>query len=100
MTTLHEAERHSGSLADQAQERTTLPAAEAHDRDDEHGVEWQELAHIAIIAIAAVGVWFKVWEPIRGISVLGIIGLLVGGWPIFKEAFENLLSRRMRWNCP
>ena len=95
MTTLHEAERHSGSLADQAQERTTLPAAEAHDRDDEHGVEWQELAHIAIIAIAAVGVWFKVWEPIRGISVLGIIGLLVGGWPIFKEAFENLLSRRM-----
>ena len=95
VTTLHEAERHSGSLADQAQERTTLPAAEAHDRDDEHGVEWQELAHIAIIAIAAVGVWFKVWEPIRGISVLGIIGLLVGGWPIFKEAFENLLSRRM-----
>ena len=95
MTTLHEAERHSGSLADQAQERTTLPAAEAHDRDQEHGLEWQELAHIAIIAIAAAAVWFKVWEPIRGISVLGIVGLLAGGWPIFKEAFENLLSRRM-----
>ena len=85
----------SGSLADQAEERTTLPAAEAHDHDDEHGLEWQELAHIAIVAIAAAAVWFKVWEPIRGISVLGIIGLLAGGWPIFKEAFENLLSRRM-----
>ena len=95
MAALHEAERHSGSLADQAQERTTLPAAEAHDRDREHGLEWQELAHIAIIAIAAAAVWFKVWEPIRGISVLGIVGLLAGGWPIFKEAFENLLSRRM-----
>ena len=30
----------SGSLADQAEERTTLPAAEAHDHDDEHGLEW------------------------------------------------------------
>ena len=95
VTTLHEAERHSGSLADQAQERTTLPASEAHDRDQEHGLELQELAHIAITAIAAAAVWFKVWEPICGISVLGIIGLLAGGWPIFKEAFENLLSRRM-----
>ena len=85
----------SGSLADQAEECTTLPAAEAHDHDHEHGLEWQELAHIAIVAIAAAAVWFKVWEPIRGISVLGIIGLLAGGWPIFKEAFENLLSRRM-----
>ena len=24
-----------------------------------------------------------------------MIGLLVGGWPILKEAFENLLARRM-----
>jgi P-type Cu+ transporter len=95
MTALHEAETHSDSLADQAEERTTLPAAEAHEHDHANGLEWQELAHIAIVAIAAVAVWFKVWEPIRGISVLGIIGLLAGGWPIFKEAFENLLSRRM-----
>jgi P-type Cu+ transporter len=95
MTALHDAETHSGFLADQAGERTTLPAAEAHDHDHEHSLEWQELAHIAIVAIAAAAVWLKLWEPIGGISVLGIIGLLAGGWPIFKEAFENLLSRRM-----
>ena len=93
MTTLHEAHTRGGSLADQAEERTTLPVSEAHDH--EHSLEWQELAHIAIVATAAAAVWFEVWEPIRGISVLGIIGLLAGGWPIFKEAFENLLSRRM-----
>jgi len=27
--------------------------------------------------------------------VIGVIGLLAGGWPIFKEAFENLIARRM-----
>ena len=39
--------------------------------------------------------WFRVWEPIPGVSLIGIIGLLVGGWPIFKEALENLIARRM-----
>jgi Cd2+/Zn2+-exporting ATPase/Cu+-exporting ATPase len=27
--------------------------------------------------------------------VVGVVGLAIGGWPIFKEAFENLLARRM-----
>ncbi len=27
--------------------------------------------------------------------MLGIVGLLVGGWPILKEAFDNLIARRM-----
>jgi len=70
-----------------------LPAAEVHDH--EHDLDWVELAHIAIVAISAAAVWFRVWEPARSISVIGVIGLLAGGWPIFKEAFENLIARRM-----
>jgi hypothetical protein len=27
--------------------------------------------------------------------LLGILGILVGGWPIFEEAAENLMARRM-----
>ena len=93
MMTSQEASTHARSLADQARERTPLPAAVDHDH--EHGLDWLELAHIAIVAIAAAAVWFRVWEPIPSISVIGIIGLLAGGWPIFKEAFENLIARRM-----
>jgi heavy metal translocating P-type ATPase len=71
-------------------------AGDAHDHDDhEHGFEWQEAARIAFVAVAAVAVWCEVWEPIKGLSLLGLIGLLVGGWPIFKEALENILARRM-----
>jgi Cd2+/Zn2+-exporting ATPase/Cu+-exporting ATPase len=91
--TVQEATTHHRSLANQAQERTTLPAAEDHDH--EQGLEWLELAHIVIVAISAAAVWFRAWEPIRSVSVIGIIGLLAGGWPIFKEAFENLIARRM-----
>jgi hypothetical protein len=67
MVTLQEAEERGRSLVDQAQEaRTTVPVAEAPNHDHEHGLDWPEFAHIAIVAIAAAVVWFKVWEPIPG----------------------------------
>jgi hypothetical protein len=47
------------------------------------------------IVIAAGAVWFELWQPVSTVSVIAVIGLLVGGWPILKQAFENLLARRM-----
>jgi Cd2+/Zn2+-exporting ATPase/Cu+-exporting ATPase len=89
-------------LADQSQARTTVTAAEAHgyrDRDDEHDHEhvfdWWEAARIAFVALAAAAVWFRVWEPLASANVIGVVGLIVGGWPIFKEAAENIVARRM-----
>jgi len=29
------------------------------------------------------------------VSVIGVLGVLIGGWPIFKEAAENIAARRM-----
>jgi Cu+-exporting ATPase len=50
---------------------------------------------IAVVIVAAALVWFEVWEPLPAFSVIGVVGLAAGGWPIFREAFENLLARRM-----
>jgi Cd2+/Zn2+-exporting ATPase/Cu+-exporting ATPase len=50
---------------------------------------------IGLIALAAAAVWFRVWEPYPAISVIGVLGPAIGGWPIFKEAFENIVERRM-----
>jgi Cd2+/Zn2+-exporting ATPase/Cu+-exporting ATPase len=36
-----------------------------------------------------------VWEPLPNVSFIGIAATLIGGYPIFKEAFENVLQRRM-----
>jgi heavy metal translocating P-type ATPase len=62
----------------------------------EHGhIEPFDLVRIAITAIAAAMVWFRVWEPFPQTSLIGIAGVLFGGWPIFQEALENLRERRM-----
>jgi heavy metal translocating P-type ATPase len=65
------------------------------DGDHEHAFEWPEMLRIALVAVAAAAVWWRMWEPFRAISVIGVAGLLVGGWPIFKEAVENLMAKRM-----
>jgi heavy metal translocating P-type ATPase len=65
------------------------------EHDHEHEFEWIEGLRIAVVAFAAVAVWFGLWEPLRSISLIGVAGLAFGGWPIFKEALENLLVRRM-----
>jgi heavy metal translocating P-type ATPase len=47
------------------------------------------------VAVAAAAVWWRVWEPLQPVSVIGALGLLIGGWPIYREALENLFARRM-----
>ncbi|PYR64070.1 MAG: heavy metal translocating P-type ATPase, partial [Acidobacteria bacterium] len=59
------------------------------------GVERQELMRIGGTALVAAAVWFRVWEPFPRLSVLGLLGTLIGGWPIFHEAWENIRERRM-----
>lgn len=61
----------------------------------EHTFERTELARIAFVAVAAAAVWFRLWEPFPHISVIGIAAALIGGYPIFKEAFENIVERKM-----
>ena len=66
-----------------------------HEHEHEHEFEWPEALRIIAVAVAAAAVWFRLWEPLSSVSLVGIVGLAIGGWPIFKEAFENLLARRM-----
>jgi len=66
-----------------------------HEPEHEHGFQWVELIRIAFVALAAVAVWFRVWEPFPHFSIIGIAATLVGGYPIFKEAFENIVERKM-----
>ena len=70
--------------------------ADEHDDDEGAGaVSRVELARIGFVALAAAVVWFRVWEPFAQVSVIGVVGTIGGGWPIFHEAWENLRDRRM-----
>ena len=82
-------------LTDAAHAGIAAQTSAEHDEEHAHGFTWPAAARIAFAAVAAAVVWFRVWEPIPSLSLIGIVGLAVGGWPIFKEAFENLIARRM-----
>ena len=71
------------------------PDPGAEHKEHGHRVEWTELIRIAFVALAAAAVWFRLWEPFAHISVIGIAATLIGGYPIFKEAFENIVERKM-----
>jgi P-type Cu+ transporter len=53
-------------------------------------VERADFLRIALVIIVAGIVWFY-----PRLGLLGIAGVLVGGFPIFAEAYQNLRERRM-----
>jgi heavy metal translocating P-type ATPase len=69
------------------------------DHDDEHQDHhdegWLEWARVAFVAVILALVWAHVVPRVRGIDILAVIGVLIGGYPIFKEAIADLLDRRM-----
>jgi heavy metal translocating P-type ATPase len=71
------------------------PDLGAEHEEHGHGVEWAELVRIAFVALAAALVWFRLWEPFPHVSVIGVAAALIGGYPIFREAFENIVERKM-----
>ncbi|HEY1678603.1 MAG TPA: cation-translocating P-type ATPase [Candidatus Sulfotelmatobacter sp.] len=77
------------------QEEEPKPDSPDEESAEEHGLDWHELARIAFVALAAAAVWFRVWEPFPHVSVIGVLAALIGGYPIFKEAFENIVERKM-----
>src|SRR5215813_13005437 len=57
----------------------------------EHGaIECADILRIALVTVAAAVVWF-----VPRLGWIGIAGVLIGGFPIFAEAYENLRDRRM-----
>ncbi len=56
---------------------------------------WTEAIRIGFVALAALSVRFGPWAPLDHTSFVAGFGLLIGCWPILKEAAENVAARRM-----
>ena len=81
----------SGATKHEHIESATCIEACAEVEKEGHGViEPADLSRIACVIVVAGIVWF-----VPQFRWLGIAGVLVGGFPIFAEAFENLRERRM-----
>jgi heavy metal translocating P-type ATPase len=68
-----------------------------HDDDHEHDhpLNWREVNRIIFVAAAAGAIWFLGGTTNPYITTLGVVCTLVGGFPIFDEAYENVVQRRM-----
>jgi len=71
------------------------PSAPAGDRHEEHLIHAADLALIILTAAAAAVFWFLGAPPTPLATVAGVLCALVGGFPIYREAVENILERRM-----
>jgi len=66
---------------------------EHHDHEHETGTaEYVRLGLMGIIVVASLTGW---WRPFMARDWLAFAGTVIGGFPIYKEAWENLLKRRM-----
>src|ERR1700682_3264391 len=58
-------------------------------------LSWRDLNRISFVAAAAGIIWFLRGASSPYITAVGVACTLVGGFPIFHEAFENIPQRRM-----
>jgi cation transport ATPase len=67
---------------------------EDHDPEADHD-PWIEWGRVAFVAVVLVMLWARVVPQLRGVDILAIAALVIGGYPIYKEAISDLLDRRM-----
>jgi Cd2+/Zn2+-exporting ATPase/Cu+-exporting ATPase len=93
----HEDRHHSHGPVGERSHDHDHDEGEAGEHGHDHGeaLDRRELARIGFTALAAAAVWFRVGEPWPRINLLGIAGIVIGGYPIFKEAWDNVRQRRM-----
>jgi Cd2+/Zn2+-exporting ATPase/Cu+-exporting ATPase len=64
-----------------------------HDHDHQTGTaDYLRLGLMGVIVIAGLTGW---WRPFMNRDWLAFAGTVIGGFPIYKEAWENLRKRRM-----
>ena len=68
-----------------------------HDREEppDHNEGWLEWGRVGFVTVVLVLVWAQVVPRVGRIDILALLGVLIGGYPIFKEAIADLLERRM-----
>jgi heavy metal translocating P-type ATPase len=69
--------------------------ADHHEEADEHEEHGREWLRVGFVALVIVLVWFRVVPRFHGVDFLALTGILIGGFPIFKEAFADLFKGRM-----
>src|ERR1700719_4625883 len=63
--------------------------------DHRHALNRRDVGRVVFVAAVAVPLWFLGRSSNPYITAFGVACTLVGGFPIFHEAYENITQRRM-----
>ena len=82
---------------DGPEQRTVSITQTDHEDGHDHGhiVSWREINRVLFVAAAAGAIWFLHGASNPYLTALGVLCTLVGGFPIFHEAYQNIIQRRM-----
>jgi heavy metal translocating P-type ATPase len=76
-----------------------LPLSDHDDHEGghehQHALNWREINRVLFVAAAAGAIWFLGGARNPYVTGIGVICAIVGGFPIFHEAYENIVQRRM-----
>src|SRR5919109_4253664 len=92
---LADTRENGGHVASSAPAIPATPQDDAHQPEHGHAVGAGELIRIGAVVLIAAAVWFRLWEPFPRVSVIGLVGTVAGGLPIFHETWINIRGRRM-----
>jgi heavy metal translocating P-type ATPase len=70
-------------------------ADHAEEHEASHAPRWLEVGRVLFVAAAAVSIWLLHGSSIPYLNTVGVICALAGGYPIYHEAYENIVQRRM-----
>ncbi len=68
---------------------------EDHVHEHSNPLNWRDLNRVLFVAAAAGAIWFLRGTPNPYIIALGVVCTAIGAFPIFAEAYENIVQRRM-----
>jgi heavy metal translocating P-type ATPase len=67
----------------------------AEEHEESQALNWLEVGRVLFVAAAALAIWFLRGSSIPFLNVIGAICAVAGGYPIYHEAYENIVQRRM-----
>jgi heavy metal translocating P-type ATPase len=71
------------------------PLRQSNPPEHTNSLDWAELRRVFFVAAAAGAIWFLSGQQNVYVTLVGVVCALVGGFPIFHEAYENIVQRRM-----
>jgi heavy metal translocating P-type ATPase len=85
----------AGNVKEVEERQSSDRGVHEDNHEHEHALNWREINRVLFVAAAAAGIWFLGGIQNPYITDVGVICTLVGGFPIFHEAYENIVQRRM-----